>query len=424
MEQAAKTALPMIEPLTSVRLCDGTVFQRVLAHAQLPFLAGLTLESPAVQVWTWQSGTLVHVVTIDGEDDSADADGPHKYLRQDVRGRRLHTVAWHPKQAVLAVNRPDGVAMWSPERGVWRLPWTLPDWKSEQTKEWEAQCGVRYLNAIAFSPDGTELWCQGCAIDVGIGAERMTPRWDTGVAVWPSGQLALSYMSDQSVTVGLFISVNAETTPATLSVLDCPLILEQDGYETPIISPDGRYLALRGGAYEVMLDVYELPGLNQVLGVSLAGPDSSFAEFGSWSSFNIAFGDSGALWVGTPQGTLVTLDVATTHAKEFEMSASGPVTSLARGIDGILVATGDGGLHLVRDSFGPSRLPTDTDVASQLLATSHNIPYDGSDPDGLFNRLINIYGDPLTLDEYDNLISNGIINPPPTRIALSQLTSG
>ncbi|MCL2424230.1 MAG: hypothetical protein FWD11_10130 [Micrococcales bacterium] len=55
-----------------------------------------------------------------------------------------------------------------------------------------------------------------------------------------------------------------------------------------------------------------------------------------------------------------------------------------------MVATGDGGLHLVSDgsdrTAASAHLATATDIVHQLLATTHDVSHDG-DPDDVLDRL-------------------------------------
>jgi hypothetical protein len=89
------------------------------------------------------------------------------------------------------------------------------------------------------------------------------------------------------------------------------LILDADGYQTPVISPDGRYLAIRGNSYENSLEVFEFPSLTRVFATVLGEPHRSGKydpdwdrQYRAWSRHNIAFGvQPSLLWVGTPAGT-------------------------------------------------------------------------------------------------------------------------
>lgn len=109
----------------------------------------------------------------------------------------------------------------------------------------------RYL---AFSPDGQTLWAfpspgaaqdrqvpSSDAIDLASGTVRAARDWDTGIARHPGGGLVLTFQSDQGATHGLFARVDQDIMPAAMRVLSRALILDCDGYETPVFSADGRF---------------------------------------------------------------------------------------------------------------------------------------------------------------------------------------
>jgi hypothetical protein len=178
----------------------------------------------------------------------------------------------------------------------------------------------RYL---AFSPDGQTLWAfpspeamqdrwrhSSDAIDLASGTVRAGWGWDTGVARHPGGGLVLTFQSDQGATYGLFARVDQDTRPAAMRVLSRALILDCDGYETPVFSADGRHFAIRGNAYDNSVEVFEFPSLTRVLATTLGEPSPGYpypaewlAQMRAWSRHNLAFGaEPGVLWVGTPTG--------------------------------------------------------------------------------------------------------------------------
>ena len=62
----------------------------------------------------------------------------------------------------------------------------------------------------------------------------------------PAGGSAATLSSEQGATHGLFARIDEETDPGEMRILRRALILDADGYETPIFSSDGRRLAIRG----------------------------------------------------------------------------------------------------------------------------------------------------------------------------------
>lgn len=101
------------------------------------------------------------------------------------------------------------------------------------------------------------------------------------------------------------------------TVLRRALILDADGYQTPIFSADGRHFAIRGNAYGNSLEVFEFPSLNRVLATTLGEPSPGYPhpqewldQMRAWSRHNIAFAaQPGLLWAGTPAGPLVEVDL-------------------------------------------------------------------------------------------------------------------
>ena len=114
------------------------------------------------------------------------------------------------------------------------------------------------------------------------------------------------------------------------------LVLDVDGYETPVWSPDGRRFAVRGNAYVQSLEVYAFPSLKRELATTLSDPYPGFPTSPDWtdrmlvwSRHNIAFAaDPDVLWIGTPHGTLIAFDLAATAATDHPVS-NGRVTAIA-----------------------------------------------------------------------------------------------
>ena len=75
---------------------------------------------------------------------------------------------------------------------------------------------------------------------------------------------------------GLFAHIDDETDPGEMRILRRALILDADGYETPIFSSDGRHLAIRGSAYAQTLHVFKFPSLHLVLATTLGEPNPGF----------------------------------------------------------------------------------------------------------------------------------------------------
>jgi hypothetical protein len=154
------------------------------------------------------------------------------------------------------------------------------------------------------------------------------------------------------------------------------LILDVDGYETPVFSPDGRLFAIRGNAYENTLEVFEFPSLLRVFATSLG----ERSELGAWSRHNIAFGTQpGVLWIGTPNGTLMELDLPQQKTVEHEVLSGSPVTGLAATATGELVVAGGSGELVLLSADGDA---TDTRATARAAVTAFldatsDVPGDG-----------------------------------------------
>ena len=176
-----------------------------------------------------------------------------------------------------------------------------------------------------------------------------------------------------------------------MRVLRRALILDADGYETPIFSADGRHFAIRGNAYENSLGVYEFPSLDRVLATTLGEPNPGYPypqewleQMRAWSRHNIAFGvQPGLLWVGTPTGTVVEIDLDNRHVVEHDVLAGSPVTGLGTVATGeLVVASAGGDLMLLSALAGSAKVhAADSDTLRAMVrafwdATSE-VPDDG-----------------------------------------------
>ncbi|MEV2191722.1 hypothetical protein AB0I02_12100 [Streptomyces phaeochromogenes] len=305
-------------------------------------------------------------------------------------------MTWHPDEPLLVVATESSVVQWTPA-GLSELESLPPT--------------ARY-RSLAFSPNGQTLWASPSSgdedsawersdvLDLSSGIVITGPRWDTGVVEHPAGGLVATLCSDQGATLGLFARVGHETAPAAMRVLRRALILDADGYQTPTFSTDGRHLAIRGNAYENSLEVFEFPSLHRVLATTLGEPSPGYPyppewleQMRAWSRHNIAFGaQPGVLWVGTPTGTLIEVDLENQHAVEHDVLAGSPVSGLGAMATGELLIASRGGdlvLLFVRadsaktqstDGYTPraavtafldatSEVPDDGDLETHLVLT-------------------------------------------------------
>lgn len=335
-----------METVARLRADSGVRVERLVCHPRVPLVAGLDSERPAVHIWDCGAGKLHELGTV----------GAGSPVYGDVfgweRAKRTPAVAWHPDQPLLVVAGEGAVVRWTPA-GLTELAGLLP---------------AAAYRSLAFSPDGHALWAspssrdEGNAwessdsVDLASGTVGVGPRWDTGVAAHPAGGLVATLCSDQGATLGLFARVDQDSRPAAMRVLCRALILDADGYQTPVFSADGRHFAIRGNAYENSLEVFEFPSLVRVLATILGEPSPGYPypqdwleQYRAWSRHNIAFAaQPGVLWVGTPAGTLVEVDLDHQHVVEHDVLAGSPVTGLGATAAGELaVASGGGDLVLV-----------------------------------------------------------------------------
>jgi hypothetical protein len=176
-----------------------------------------------------------------------------------------------------------------------------------------------------------------------------------------------------------------------MRVLRRALILDADGYQTPVFSADGRHFAIRGNAYENSLEAFEFPSLDRVLATTLGEPDPGYPypqewldQMRAWSRHNIAFGlQPGVLWVGTPTGTLVEVDLDNQHLVGHDVLAGSPVTGLGATATGeLVVASGGGDLALVSVPAASAKVhAADSDtlraMVTAFLDATSEVPDDG-----------------------------------------------
>lgn len=331
-----------VEVVSRIPVSSGARVDRLICHPRLPLVAGEEYNDLVAHVWDFEGGQLREVGTI-----SAAACGRHMTYRL--------AMAWEPGGSLLlaASNGIAGAAgiaaRWTPA-GVAGLDGLPPT------------AGYSYLE---FSPDGRALWASpsrddpGWAlsdiVDLGSGTIWAGQRWDTGVAVHPSGGLVATLASGAEATHVVFAQVDRGRAPAAMRLLSRALKLDHDGYQPPVFSPDGRYLAIRGNSYGHSLDVFEFPSLRQVLSTDLEprrpgmNADEQWDWFCSWSRHNITFSaQPGVLWTGTPAGTLTETDLDSHQTASHDVLDGSPVTGLAATASGDLVAaTRAGDLVLV-----------------------------------------------------------------------------
>jgi hypothetical protein len=325
------------------------------------------------RVWDFEGGQLREVGTI----GTADGGRPWWPL----------AMSWEPGESLLlaASNGVSGaagaVARWTPA-GIAGLDGLPP------------AASYRHL---AFSPDGQALWASPSRddprwalsdiVDLASGTIWAGQRWDTGVAAHPAGGLVATLASEAGATHVLFARVEHGRAPAAMRLLRRALILDADGYQTPAFSPDGRHLAIRGSSYGHFLHVFEFPSLRRVLARDLdpCRKDMSRQEhsdwWGAWSRHNIAFGaQPGALWAGTPAGTLIEFDLDSHQQADHDVLGGSPVTGLTATADGdLIVATRGGDLALVAVTAGRAAAPAPDALRGQaeaFLASTSVVPDD------------------------------------------------
>ncbi|MFJ1795547.1 SMP-30/gluconolactonase/LRE family protein [Kitasatospora griseola] len=327
---------------------DGFPAERLTCHPRLPLAVGTATGGRTVRVLDCAEGRLRELAVLDVEPGSTpwgdDAPPP---------------AAWHPHEPLLVVA--DGESL---------LRWT-PDTPSDPAR---GPAGTAY-EALAFGPDGRHVWAMPSAddgregsdvLDLETGAVFPAPPWDTGVGVHPSGELVATLASDQGATYCLFARPGDPGGDPAMRIQRQALILDVDGYGTPLFSADGRHLAVRGNAYVDSLDVFAFPSLRKVLSTTLA--DGSSEE---WPRHNLAWdARPGVLWIGTPTGSLVELDVEAQEAVEHASPDGVPVSALAVTATGdLLVARADGTFVLLSVQRAAPAVEPNDDVAAFLAGT-------------------------------------------------------
>lgn len=354
-------------------------FERLVPHPRLPLVAGLDAHRPAVQLWDLASSLPQSLTTIGTDQSNYDGDG----WRRD---QRTPDVSWHPEQPQLVVTDERGLHTWSNDgsSAVGRPP-------HDVAYRWiEFSPDGRTLWGFPSSGDAESAWDFADAIDLASGTVRQVLPWDTGIVVHPGGRLVATLLSDQGATLVGFARVGGSTASERLSLLRRGLILDADGYQKPLFSPGGTYLAIRGNAYENTLDVFSFPALEQVLTVTLGAANPGFPvptgwleQMRAWSQHNVAFAAvSGAVLVGTPRGTVVEIDLHTLDAVDHDLLAGTPVTALAVLAGGdLVVADASGRLttvpaSVVNGPVGEDAPRSPADVVSAFLDSTSDVDED------------------------------------------------
>ncbi|MFF7211841.1 hypothetical protein ACFZAU_15125 [Streptomyces sp. NPDC008238] len=382
-----------LEVVARARVDGGCPVERLVCHPRLPLVAGLDEERPAVHVWSCEGGRLREVGSVVAESE--------RY--GDTRGweriKRTPALAWHQDEPRLVVaGRECGVVEWTPA-GLSPVNGVPP---------------AAAYRRVAFSPDGGTLWASPSSsgaddawessdvIDMASGTVGSGPRWDTGVEHHPGGSLVSTLASDQGATYVLFARVHSEAGSGAMRRLRRALILDVDGYGAPLFSADGRHFAIRGNAYGNTLEVFAFPSLQRVLATTLGEPRPDHPcpqewldQKRAWSRQNIAFAARpGVLWVGTPTGALVEVDVETLSAVEHDDVAGSPVSALAATAAGELVlARADGELVLLSVRSGPGNTLAAHDTAASAVAEFLEATCDVPDGGDLDEHLVLTDGD-------------------------------
>lgn len=344
---------------------SGATVERLLCHPRLPLIAGWDAERPGIRIWEFVAGQLREIGGVGADAASYESDG-------DDRFKRTPSAAWHPTDPQLVVADGDATTRWSPS-GITAIGGLPP---------------VEYPRDVAFSPDGQRLWLSpsggedgwesSITLDLISGASAAGPRWDTGVAVYPSGGLVATLQSDQGATLVLF-SRGTEPVPRPMRRA---LILDCDGYETPVFSPDGRHFAVRGNAYDNSLEVFEFPSLRRVLVLTLGDPCPEYPypqewldSTNAWSRHNVAFGPSpGALCFGTPKGVVIEVTFDGEQLTEHEVLAGSGVTALTATAAGEVVVAGRDGTLLVLSGGRAGPAQASTAAVTEFLAGTSEAP--------------------------------------------------
>lgn len=350
---------------------SAATVERLLCHPRLPLVAGWDADRPAIGIWEYATGQVRELGTV-GADSAAygDAIGYGRF-------KRTPSAAWHPVDPRLVVADGSSVVCWS-HSGISAIDGVPP---------------TEYHRNVAFSPDGRTLWLSpaggddgwqsSITLEVASGTTATGPRWDTGVVAHPGGGLVATLQSDQGATLVRF---SPDTGPV-LQPVRRALILDCDGYQTPVFSPDGRNFALRGNAYDNSLAVFEFPSLHRVLGLTLGEPNPGYPYpqdwldgMRAWPRHNAVFGPlPGVVWVGTPQGAVVELGIDGKHLTEHEILPGSAVTALTATITGELVVAGRDGVLLLLSVGRASPIKASRTMVTEFLAGTSEAPVDDLD---------------------------------------------
>ena len=346
-----------VETLAQMRC--GATLERLLCHPRLPLIVGWDTERPAIRIWEYAVGQLREIGAVGADSAVYDAIGYDRF-------KRTPSAAWHPGEPQLVIADGNSTACWTPS-GITVIDGVPP---------------TEYQREVAFSPDGQTLWLSpgggeagwesSIALDLASGATAIGPRWDTGVAAYPGGGLLVTLQSDQGATLVLF----SRDTEPVLRPMRRALVLDCDGYETPIFSPDGRHFAVRGNAYDNSLEVFEFPSLRRVLGLTLGDPSPGYPypqewldRMRAWSRHNVAFGPSpGVLWIGTPEGAVIEFEIDGKQVTEYEALPGSMVTALTAAATGELIVAGRDGTLLVLSGGRADPAEAPTAAVTEFLA--------------------------------------------------------
>ncbi|MDP9829867.1 SMP-30/gluconolactonase/LRE family protein [Kineosporia succinea] len=317
-----------------------------------------------------------------------DCGGEQPELRatvQDDGGWDISVLVWHPDEPLLLISNLGTLTTWTPGRATVseRLPSQI------------------YYQALGFSADRRRVWASPPApgrqgsdvIDLSRGIVGTGPDFDTGITEHPAGGLVAMLASDQGGTDVLF----ARTAGDAPEITGRTLTLDADGYEPVLFSPDGRLLVVKGDSYANELNVFEFPSLRRIhhLGLEDRPPEEWDPEDGEdifgHSLGNIAFDRrSGLLWLVSPAGRLLSLDLDRRAAREHELPGLFPVTALAALADGRLVVAGAGELRILLPPGDPADLTPSPERVEAFLRDEPGEPCDGGEDapaDPLWARL-------------------------------------
>jgi hypothetical protein len=346
-------------------------------HPSLPLVAGLAIDRPAVSVWSYEAGGGARLLATVGDDERRYDDYP---LWE--RFGLTPSLSWHPDHPRLAIAGHHALLEWSPDalhaihRGTDGARYVA--YSPDGDALW-ASPAFGGIASLSQSDDGPADWDHSVVIDLESDERRLAPPWDTGVAVHPGSDVVATLQSDQGATSILFARTMRDDRPARFAFLNRALILDADGYEPPVFSRNGQYLAVRGNAYENTLQVFEFPSLDLVLATTLGEgypghpvSDEWAEQYQSWSRHNIAFSPAmGALLVGTPDGAVLEIDLANLEARRREIVPGERITTMTATQAGQLLAcTEQGDLLLLGRPSAVTNDPTPQARVETFLKTA------------------------------------------------------